>query len=266
MVRKVIRRIVTDYVSDCDLIIAPSQNVLRLLDDYGVSRPVQVIPTPVRLDAFGRGEGEWVRKKHDLGAGERVLAPLGAGLLYVGRLAMEKDLPFLLRAPLGAGRAFRLVLAEESGCKLMLVGSGPEEKRLRWQVLELGIGGEVVFAGYVEHIQVPDYLAAADLFVFASRSEVQPLSVLEALAAGLPSVAVRTWATEDLLAPGVDSVLTEHDETAFAAEVVRLLRDDVERYALAQQARRTAQRYSIEATTEKLEKAYERARREKPAA
>ena len=252
LIKKAIRRVVADYVNDCDLVVCPSRYMMRLLEELGTAQCMEIIPTPVRLDAFGRGEGEWVREKHELGAGERVL-------VYVGRFAMEKGIPFLLRA-------FRLVLAEESGCKLMLVGSGPEEKHLRRQVQELGIGGEVVFAGYVEHMQVPDYLAAADLFAFASRSEVQPLSVLEALAAGLPSVAVRTWATEDMLTPGVDSVLTERDETAFAAEVVRLLRDDAERYALAQQARRTAQRYSIEAATEKLEKAYERALREKLAA
>jgi glycosyltransferase involved in cell wall biosynthesis len=246
LIKKAIRRVVADYVNDCDLVVCPSQYMMRLLEELGGAQCMEIIPTPVRLDAFGRGEGEWVREKHELGAAERVL-------VYVGRFAMEKCIPFLLRA-------FRLVLAEESGCKLMLVGSGPEEKHLRRQVQELGIGGEVVFAGYVEHMQVPDYLAAADLFVFASRSEVQPLSLLEALAAGLPAVAVRTAATEDMLTSGVDSVLTESDETAFAAEVVRLLRDDAERYALAQQARRTAQRYSIEATTEKLERAYERMR------
>ena len=141
------------------------------------------------------------------------------------------------------------------------MGSGPEEKHLRRLVEELGIGERVVFAGYVEHVQVPDYLAAADLFTLTSWSEVQPLSVLEALAAGLPAVAVRTWATEELLTPGVDGVLVEGDEATFAAAVVGLLRNDEQRAALAQQARRTAQRYSVEACAERLEQAYARARR-----
>lgn len=247
LVKMAIRRLVTDYVNDCDLAICPSPHVMRLLEEYGVTQPMEIIPTPVRLDAFGRGEGDWVRQKHGLGAGERVL-------VYVGRLALEKDIPFLLRA-------FRRVLAQERGCKLLLVGSGPEEKHLRRLVEELGIGERVVFAGYVEHVQVPDYLAAADLFTLTSWSEVQPLSVLEALAAGLPAVAVRTWATEELLTPGVDGVLVEGDEATFAAAVVGLLRNDEQRAALAQQARRTAQRYSVEAAAEKLEQAYERVQR-----
>ncbi|MBC8449197.1 MAG: glycosyltransferase, partial [Chloroflexi bacterium] len=99
------------------------------------------------------------------------------------------------------------------------------------------------------------------LFTLTSWSEVQPLSVLEALAAGLPAVAVRTWATEELLTPGVDGVLVEGDEATFAAAVVGLLRNDEQRAALALQARRTAQRYSVEAAAEKLEQAYERLRR-----
>ena len=247
LVKMAIRRLVTDYVNDCDLAICPSPHVMRLLEEYGVTQPMEIIPTPVRLDAFGRGEGDWVRQKHGLGAGERVL-------VYVGRLALEKDIPFLLRA-------FRRVLAQERGCKLLLVGSGPEEKHLRRLVEELGIGERVVFAGYVEHVQVPDYLAAADLFTLTSWSEVQPLSVLEALAAGLPAVAVRTWATEELLTPGVDGVLVEGDEATFAAAVVGLLRNDEQRAALALQARRTAQRYSVEAAAEKLEQAYERVQR-----
>lgn len=246
LVKKVIRRLVTDYVNDCDLIIAPSKNVLRLLKEYGVSQPVELIPTPVRLDAFAQGDADWVKQKHGLGADERVL-------VHVGRLALEKDISFLLRA-------FQQVLAQEPACKLMLVGSGPEEKHLRQQVDDLGISRQVVFTGYVEHVQVPDYLAAADLFVFASKTETQGLSLVEAMAAGLPVVAVRSWATEDMLTPDVDGILTENDEAAFAAEVVRLLRDDERRRALAEQARRTAQRYTVEAATERLEQAYERLR------
>ncbi len=244
LVKKAIRRIVTAYVSDCDLVIAPSKNVLRLLDDYGVSQPVEVIPTPVRLEAFAQGEADWVRQKHGLDAGERVL-------VYVGRLALEKDIGFLLRA-------FRRVLAQEPNCKLMLVGSGPEEKNLRQLVEEQGLDGRVVFTGYVEHLQIPDYLAAADVFVFASKTETQGLSLLEAMAAGLPVVAVRSWATEDMITQGVDGILTENDEAAFAAAVMRLLADGEQHQALAQQARRTAQRYSIEACAERLERAYER--------
>ncbi|MDH7486039.1 MAG: glycosyltransferase [Anaerolineae bacterium] len=243
LVKMAIRRLVTDYANECDLVLCPAQHVRRLLEEYGVTRPMEIVPSPVRLDAFAHGEGGWVRQKHGFGAGERVL-------VYVGRLALEKDISFLLRA-------FRRVLAQEPRGRLLLVGSGPEEKHLRRLAEELDIAERVVFAGYVEHVQVPDYLAAADLFVFASWSETQGLSLLEAMAAGLPAVVVRTWATEEMLTPGVDGVLVEADEAAFAAAVVHLLRDEEQRAALAQQARRTAQRYSIEACAERLEQAYE---------
>ena len=140
----------------------------------------------------------------------------------------------------------------------MLVGSGPEERSLRQQVEGLGMAGRVVFTGFVEHVLVPDYLAAADLLLFASRSEVQPLSALEAMAAGLPAVAVTCLATEELLTTGVDSILTDRDEPAFAAAVVRVLGDGRLRASLGEQARTTSQGYSVDATASKLEPAYRR--------
>jgi glycosyltransferase involved in cell wall biosynthesis len=244
LVKKAIRLVVADYVNDCDLTICPSQHVQRLLEEYGVVRCTEIIPTPVPLGAIGAGDGRWVRQKYGLGEDSPVL-------VYVGRLAPEKDLPFLLRA-------FRQVVTQEPDCRLLLVGSGPEERALRQQVQDLGIGEQVVFCGFVEHLQIPDCLAAADLFVFASRSEAQGLAVIEALAAGLPVIAVRTLATEELLAHGVDSILTERRAAPFAAGVVRLLRDERERNALGEQARRASQRYTMEACARKLEQAYQR--------
>ena len=246
LVKKAIRHLVTDYVNDCDMAICPSRHVMQLLRGYGISRPMEVIPTPVELDVFGKGHGDGVRQKHGL-------VPTNPVLVYVGRLALEKELQFLLRA-------FQLVLNGKPDCRLMLVGSGPEERLLRLLSVELGISEQVAFVGYVEHAQVPDYLAASDLFVFCSRSEVQPLCVLEALAAGLPIVAVRSPATEELLMPGMDAVLTERNERAFAFRVLSLLRDEDVRHELGHKARRTARRYSLGETAERLEQAYERLR------
>jgi glycosyltransferase involved in cell wall biosynthesis len=243
LVKKAIRFTVADYVNDCDLVICPTHHVQRLLLEYGVTRPIEIIPTPVRLDVFGGGDAQWVREQHGLGAEEPVL-------VYVGRLALEKGVPFLLRA-------FRHILTQVPGCRLMLVGSGPEEQSLQQQAEELGLVGRVVFTGFVQHAQVAEYLAAADLFLFASRSEVQPLSVLEALAAGLPVVAVRSLATDELLTSGVDSIVTERDELAFAAAAVSLLRDRGQRDTLGRQARVTAQGYSIEDAAGRMERAYQ---------
>jgi glycosyltransferase involved in cell wall biosynthesis len=242
LVRGAIRLLVTNYVDECDLTICPACHVQSLLQGYGVTKPLQIIPTPVRLDSFGEGDGSWVREKHGIEPGTPVL-------LYAGRFAQEKELPFLLRA-------FHHVAESHPRCRLLLVGSGPEERVLRAQASELGVANRIVFAGFVEHVQMPDHLAAGDIFVFASRSEVQALAVVEGLAAGLPVVAVRTLATEELLNRGHVGVLTERDEQQFAAAVSRLIRCQEERHALGQRARDSAQRFSVQVCAGMLEQAY----------
>ncbi len=199
------RRHVRAFARAADVVLAPGRAIEESLRRYGYKGEVVTLPNPVDLAAFRGIGGGQVRERH--GVAEN--APL---LLYVGRLAAEKNLEVLLEA-------FKLVLARLPAARLLLVGDGPARVTLRARAEGL----PVVFAGAVPHAEVPAYLRAADLFVTASTSEVLPMSMIEALAAGTPLVAARSPAGAELIRPGVNGMLCDATPVALAGAVLDTL-------------------------------------------
>jgi glycosyltransferase involved in cell wall biosynthesis len=138
----------------------------------------------------------------------------------------------------------------------LLVGKGPEEEKLRKSVQQLHLTDRVIFVGPVSHDEVPDYTAAADLFVFSSTIETQGLVLVEAMAAGTPVVAVKTPGPADVLIEG-GGVLVSQQESEFAEAVINLLADRDCLRTMQAQARQAAQRYSIATTTAQLLAVYQ---------
>ncbi len=172
-----------------DAVVVPSTAMRQRLEAYGVTTPLHVLPTGIPLAQFARGDGPAFRARHGIPVGQPVA-------LFVGRVAHEKNIGFLLEALLHARRLRPEVL-------LVVAGEGPAMADLQAQVRALGLHGAVRFIGYLDRQrELPDCYAAADVFVFASRTETQGLVLLEAMAAGLPVIALAEMGTIDILAPG----------------------------------------------------------------
>lgn len=210
-----------DFSNRCDLVIAPTSGVRDFLGDLGVTAPVEVVPTGIYPERFRQGDPAWLGRTFGLGPG-----PV---LLYVGRLAREKNLPFLLRV-------LRRVRREFPGVRLVLVGDGPERAELREAAARLSLSSAVVFAGQRQDRELAHCYAGADLFTFPSVTETQGIVLVEAQAAGLPAVAIRAVGTADMVVDGRDGFLCEASEAAFAGAVLRLLRDRELRAAMARAA------------------------------
>ena len=231
--KRLTKRLVGDYANQAHRIIAPSARVLDLLPEYRIERPVDILPTPVDLSAFPP------RRRPPLSNEKR------KELVYVGRVAKEKNLAFLLRA-------FARVAKEDDALYLKLVGGGPELDSLRKYAEELGLAARVTFLGAVPFEQVPQELLSADIFVFASTTETQGLVVLEAMAAGLPLVLVNSVALLESARPGVDCLVSEVDEEAFAANILTLVRNPARARAMGRAARANAERFSVPVLTQRL--------------
>jgi 1,2-diacylglycerol 3-alpha-glucosyltransferase len=147
----------------------------------------------------------------------------------------------------------------EANVRLVLLGGGEERPALEALAAELGIAERVQFAGVVPMSQVPVYLKAADLFCFASITETQGLVTMEAMAAGLPVVAVRATGTADVVADGIDGLLTENDSDALASAIGRVLADEELAQRLRQAAERKAADFAIEKQAQKLVEVYHQA-------
>ena len=240
----VTEEMVDRYLSHCDHVIVPTDSVREMVEDeFGLTEQVSVVPTPVDLEAFEGLDPTPVRERYV--PGESKL------LLYVGRIAKEKGLNFLLGA-------FGQIVSQRPDVNLLMVGTGPQLDEFKARTRKEGLAEKVFFAGAVSPDEVPAYYAAADLFVFTSSSETQGLVLIEAMAAGTPVVTVRAPGPQDVLAEG-GGRLVSADSSAFSDEVLALLNSPDEREKLAAEARQAVRRYGIPNAAEQLLDAYQRA-------
>jgi glycosyltransferase involved in cell wall biosynthesis len=165
---------------------------------------------------------------------------------YVGRIAVEKNVTFLTEA-------LARVASDRPGARFLFVGDGPARPEV-----ERRMGPQARFVGYRSGADLADHYAAADLFAFSSLTETFGNVVLEALAAGLPVVALRAGGVADIVQNGVTGLLLESNATpAQFARAVTTLFDDAElRARIAESARTYALTQSWDAIMEGLRNRY----------
>ena len=208
--RGLARRAARGQCNALDGIVVPSQAMAGTLRDYGVTTPLHVIPTGLPESQFIRGDGQRFRTAHDIGA-ERKIA------LYVGRAAFEKNIGFLLEVA-------DLARRQRPDLLLVIAGEGPALEQLQRQVKQLALEDHVRFVGYLPRdTGLRDCYAAADVFTFASRTETQGLVLLEALAVGLPVLALPALGAGEIVGPQRGAVAAIDDPVAFAGQLVALL-------------------------------------------
>jgi 1,2-diacylglycerol 3-alpha-glucosyltransferase len=232
------------FANQADLVIAPTAALAADLKARGVRAPIEVVPTGVR-QPLARGKEAHVALRRTLGV--ESAAPL---CLSVGRLAREKNQAFLLHA-------FAHIRRDLPGACLLLVGDGDDRPRLERLAGQLGLEGSVRFMGVVPHEGVGEYYGAADLFLFPSTSETQGLVVLEALATGLPVVAVASEAAAELLADGLAGTMTPEDPELFATRMVALWNAPERQRAMGVAGRTIAARFTPEISAAKLLRLYQ---------
>jgi 1,2-diacylglycerol 3-alpha-glucosyltransferase len=224
-------------------VIAPSEPMRAVLTGYGVTTPIHVLPTGLAADRFRAGNGRAFRAR----AGIDAQRPL---VTYIGRVAHEKNIGFLVQV-------FRRVLTCVPEALLVIAGEGPAREPLRREVAHLGLARQVHFAGYLERDSaLLDCYAAADVFVFASRTETQGLVLLEAMAQGAPVVSTAELGTRSILLPGCGALIVPERPDAFAAAVVRVLTDAGLRAGLAARGRAYARNWSSAAMARRLAELY----------
>lgn len=232
------------FCREMDLVIAPSPGVKCAMRQLGVRGPIEIVPNGVRLAPFRPPPDRSLRAELGI-PGDHLT------LIYTGRLGPEKNLFFLLRAFGGANEAC-------PGSTLVLVGRGGEQDNLREYARRLGLPDRIKFTGFVPYDRLPGYLRMADAFVTASVTEGHPLSVIEALAAGLPVVGVDSPGVADIVIHGHNGLLAANELPAFTAALTRLLADGETRRRLAEGAVTSAGTYDIRRTAPLMEAHYRR--------
>ena len=237
--RALARRFSRSQCNDLDGVVVPSLQMRAVLAGYGISTPMAVIPTGLALDDFAAGDAEAFRRRYAIPPERPVIA-------YVGRVAFEKNIDFLLRVTARLKTVVPDIL-------LVVSGEGPALASLQEQAQTLGLAEHTRFVGYLDRRgPLLDCYRAADVFVFASRTETQGLVLLEAMALGTPVVSTAIMGTRDLLREGKGAVIVPEDEAAFTTAVADLLRDEPRRRKLGQAGQHYAGQWTARATTERL--------------
>lgn len=246
MLRAMARSLARHQCNTLDAVIVPSSAMQDTLAAYGVTTPMHRVPTGIPVEHFSRDRraaSADFRDRFDIPR-DRTVA------LFVGRAAHEKNIGFLLEAMPHA-------LREAPGLMLVVAGEGPALPALRKQATALGVAEQVRFVGYLDRqTELPDCYAAADLFVFSSRTETQGLVLLEAMAAGLPVLAFAALGTREIVEPGRGAQPAPQEASAFGRAMAALANDPTQRDAMAAEARLFAQEWTTEACARRLADVY----------
>lgn len=225
--------------NDLDGLVVPSSGMLQVLRRYGVQAQAEVIPTGLPREDFSYGDGGAFRARHDI-------APQRPVMLYVGRVAFEKNIGFLLKVAARVRRKLPDVL-------LLVAGEGPALEGLKRETERMGLAGNVLFLGYLDRKkELPDCYRAANVFVFSSCTETQGLVLLEAMAQAVPVVALAEMGTRDVLRQGQGAAIPRHEVEDFAAAVSRLLERPEEARQLGALGRSYAQEWSAGALADRM--------------
>ena len=225
--RKLARTISRRQCNAVDGIVSPSKPMLDVLKQYGIKTPAEVVATGLDDSSFASVDGEHFRMSHDI----PLTQPM---LLFVGRVAHEKNIGFLLEMHVE-------LIKKHPDALLVITGEGPAEESIKHSIEKLGISNKVRMIGYLDrsHELITCY-KAADIFVFASKSETQGLVLLEAMAQGTAVVAIAELGTKSILIEGEGVLIAKDDINDFADKVSILLSDAPKRQMIGEKGRQYA--------------------------
>ena len=244
LMRAVARLFTRRQCNRMNAVVVPSQPMRDVLNRYGVTVPVSVVPTGIELDAMQCGSRERFCEAH-------TIDPKRPILVHIGRIAHEKNIEFLLDVLDRVRGKFPDVL-------MVIAGEGPARRSLLRKTAALGLQKNVRFVGYLKRgPELWDCFCAGDAFVFASSTETQGLVLLEAMALGVPVVSTAVMGTKDILDAGRGALVATETVDDFCGKLTRLLSDRNLRQRLSVEAHGYAEEWSAERNAERLVDFYE---------
>lgn len=209
-------------------IVAPSQPMLNVLKKYGVQSMAAVIPTGLEPSSFAAADEIAFKQKYGIPSERPVL-------LYLGRVAFEKNIAFLLKM-------LQQLISRQPEVLLVIAGEGPAETSLRDLAKSLQLDNHIQFIGYLDrHTELNACYRSASIFVFASKSETQGLVLLEAMAQAVSVVAIAELGTASILIEGEGALIAPDNTAQFAEKVDYLLTQPAVRRQLGERAKQYAQ-------------------------
>ncbi|MFO7993593.1 MAG: glycosyltransferase [Marinobacter sp.] len=223
------------FANKCDGVIVPTYSTEEYLRMIGVKSATFVQPTGIEYQRFQEVDDDDVRKlRENLSISDEIV------FVSVSRLSTEKNIDFMIDA------IDELRRRSDRPFRFLMIGEGHQHQRLQQRIDELGLQKHFTLVGSIPPDQMATWYHLGDVFLFASKSETQGMVILEAMAAGLPVVAVRSSGIDDVVRHGFNGFKTPEKQGQWCERVQQLLEDDTLRKELADHALEFAADYSVE--------------------
>jgi glycosyltransferase involved in cell wall biosynthesis len=224
------------FYNRSDFVSSPTRLIFENMRHINPDTPHRAVSNPIDTERFRPP-----RRKEKAGR------PFT--LLYAGRIAAEKKIDVVMRAVAKAKTAVRNI-------RLLIVGRGPDEPRLRSLARSLALENAVTFTGFVPEDHLPAYYAESDLFAIMSTSETQSIVAMQALACAIPVIAADAWGFKEYITPAVGFLIPPGDADLAAQKIVYLHDHPAVRRAMGKEGRKQVAHYSIAAIAATWEQIY----------
>jgi 1,2-diacylglycerol 3-alpha-glucosyltransferase len=223
----------TGFANLCDLVIAPTDSVAMMLEKRGVTVPVKVAPTGIDVSEFNRGRGQVFRKEYSIPS-DAFLAGI------VSRVSIEKNFVFLAEAMVNCMR-------DRPNVWFVIIGEGPLLDDLRIFFDKNGLSPRFLTVGFLQGRPLANAYAAMDVFVFASHSETQGLVMAEAMAAGVPVLALHATGAKDIINDGKNGWLIPSEDSGLFTNALHNIAalTPEQRSVFSKNARETSKEYGL---------------------
>lgn len=242
--RPAIRALTRYTARQATQIITPTSSVRHYLKSLGITQPIAVASTGIYTERYKHTSQDYLKTKYHIPTDQNIL-------LYVGRLSIEKNIQFLMDA-------FVKVLKSCPHTHLVLIGSGPDKDRYAQWIMKNKLHKHITITGFLPREETIKLFGAGDLFVFPSTTDTQGIVILEAMASGVPPVAINVLGPHDLIKNNITGKLTRLNLEQFSDTITDLLTNPVKRKTLSTNAQKDVKRYDAKATAEILEAVYQK--------
>ena len=235
-------------------LIVPTNKIYKLfIEKYKFEKNIHIIPTGIEVERFYAEN----QKQEDIEELKKSLKLTKKDfvLLFVGRLAEEKNIEFLIHS-------HSKLIKKHDNIKLIIVGDGPDKEKYEKYAKDLGLENNVIFTGKVSWEDMPIYYHVSDIFVTASKTETQGLTIIEAMAANTIPVCMRDEAFQSMVTENLNGLFFETEEE-YQKAILDLYEDEKKLERFDKQARIQAEHYSSKNYADRVLEVYDRAIKEK---
>ncbi len=233
------------YSNLADRVIAPSQSVADVLESRKVQTPINIIPTGIDDNKFKTGNGKKIRASCNIDTDAFVVG-------HIGRLAPEKNLGFLARTVAD-------FLKNEPEAHFLIAGYGPSKTEIDTIFSEYKVSDRIHFLDKLKGRELVNAYHAMDVFVFSSKSETQGLVLVEAMASGVPVIALDASGVREVVKDGINGFLIMQEHENIFKEALRRFFEmpSEKKIMMANEAKKTTESFTIHTCVSKLINVYE---------